>query len=211
MMVRNPAMFHWRSEAALAAARLGRHSQAAGWVAEELALALEARRAAGVRRRAPGRGAAAARRGGGADAARGGRPARALRRAARARAGAGGARRRDPARRAAREARDVLRAAIALADALGAAATSRRAREELTRAGGRAPAAADRSDELTPSERRVAELAAAGRTNREIANELFVTVKAVEWHLGNAYRKLDIRGRGELAAALGEPRSMSTP
>jgi DNA-binding CsgD family transcriptional regulator len=49
----------------------------------------------------------------------------------------------------------------------------------------------------------VAELAAQGRTNREIANELFVTVKAVEWHLGNSYRRLDIRGRGALAEALG--------
>jgi DNA-binding CsgD family transcriptional regulator len=48
----------------------------------------------------------------------------------------------------------------------------------------------------------VAELAAQGRTNREIANELFVTVKAVEWHLGNAYRKLNIRGRSGLGAAL---------
>ena len=49
----------------------------------------------------------------------------------------------------------------------------------------------------------LSELAALGRTNREIANELFVTVKAVEWHLGNSYRKLDIRGRGALAQALG--------
>jgi DNA-binding CsgD family transcriptional regulator len=40
------------------------------------------------------------------------------------------------------------------------------------------------------------------RRSHEIANELFVTVKAVEWHLGNAYRKLDILGRAELAGAL---------
>ena len=50
-------------------------------------------------------------------------------------------------------------------------------------------------DRLTPGERRVAELAATGRSNRQIANALFITVKAVEWHLGNAYRKLDVRGR----------------
>ena len=50
----------------------------------------------------------------------------------------------------------------------------------------------------------LAELAAQGRTNREIADELFVTVKAVEWHLGNSYRKLDIRGRGALAQALSQ-------
>jgi DNA-binding CsgD family transcriptional regulator len=55
---------------------------------------------------------------------------------------------------------------------------------------------------LTPSEQRVAELAARGRTNRQIADTLFITVKAVERHLGNAYRKLGIRGRGELAGAL---------
>ena len=50
----------------------------------------------------------------------------------------------------------------------------------------------------------MAELAAQGRTNREIADELCVTVKAVEWHLGNSYRKLDIRGRGALAQALSQ-------
>jgi DNA-binding CsgD family transcriptional regulator len=60
-------------------------------------------------------------------------------------------------------------------------------------------------ERLTPGERRVAELAAAGRSNRQIANALFVTVKAVEWHLGNAYRKLDVRGRAELSDVLGIP------
>ncbi len=48
-------------------------------------------------------------------------------------------------------------------------------------------------------------IGAQGRTNRQIADELFVTVKAVEWHLGNSYRKLDIRGRGALAQALSRP------
>jgi DNA-binding CsgD family transcriptional regulator len=100
------------------------------------------------------------------------------------------------------EAREVLREGGRLAEELGGAAVARRGREELVRAGGKAPAPAERGGELTPSERRVSALAAAGRTNREIANELFVTVKAVEWHLGNAYRKLDIRGRAGLAEAL---------
>jgi len=50
----------------------------------------------------------------------------------------------------------------------------------------------------------VAELAAVGRTNREIADELFVTAKAVEWHRGNSNRKLGIRGRVALAGALGK-------
>ena len=48
----------------------------------------------------------------------------------------------------------------------------------------------------------MAELAAGGQSNRQIADALFVTVKSVEWHLGNVYRKLDIRGRGQLPAAL---------
>jgi DNA-binding CsgD family transcriptional regulator len=59
---------------------------------------------------------------------------------------------------------------------------------------------------LTPSERRVARMAADGMTNREIAQALFVTVKAVQWHLGNAYPKLDVKREG-LAEALREPDS----
>jgi DNA-binding CsgD family transcriptional regulator len=53
---------------------------------------------------------------------------------------------------------------------------------------------------LTPSERRAVELAAAGRTNKAIAQELFVTPKTVEVHLSSAYRKLGVTSRGELAA-----------
>jgi DNA-binding CsgD family transcriptional regulator len=80
------------------------------------------------------------------------------------------------------------------------------ARAELHLAGGRAARRAlTPVERLTPGERRVAELAAAGRSNRQIANALFVTVKAVEWHLGNAYRKLEVRGRSDLPPALGTP------
>ena len=55
---------------------------------------------------------------------------------------------------------------------------------------------------LTASERRVADLAVTGRANREIAQELFVTPKTVENHLGRIYTKLGINGRRELARAL---------
>jgi DNA-binding NarL/FixJ family response regulator len=71
----------------------------------------------------------------------------------------------------------------------------------VVRRAGRTPAARDHAGDLTPSERRVAELAAAGRMNRQIADELYVTVQAVEGHCGNAYRKVDICGRAELPAA----------
>ena len=56
---------------------------------------------------------------------------------------------------------------------------------------------------LTAGERRVAMLAADGFTSRQIAEALFVTPRAVGFHLSNAYRKLGIAGRGELATALG--------
>ena len=58
------------------------------------------------------------------------------------------------------------------------------------------------AESLTASERRIAEMAAEGRTNRDIAQALFVTQKTVEMHLSNAYRKLDIRSRNELPARL---------
>jgi DNA-binding CsgD family transcriptional regulator len=82
---------------------------------------------------------------------------------------------------------------------------ARRAREELVAAGGRPRRSRIGGVEaLTASELRVARRAAGGRTNREIAQELFVTVKVVEKHLANAYRKLGIQGRGELAGMLGQ-------
>ena len=57
-------------------------------------------------------------------------------------------------------------------------------------------------DSLTRSERRVAQLAAAGMTNREIASELIVSVKTVSGQLTAVYRKLDIHDRAALAAVM---------
>jgi DNA-binding CsgD family transcriptional regulator len=104
------------------------------------------------------------------------------------------------------ESRQPLRAALDLADRCGAVVVAQRAREELLAAGGRPRRSRISSvDALTASELRVARRAASGRTNREIAQELFVTVKAVEKHLASAYRKLGIQGRGELASTLSQP------
>jgi DNA-binding CsgD family transcriptional regulator len=55
---------------------------------------------------------------------------------------------------------------------------------------------------LTPSERRIAQLASDGMTNRQIAHSLFVTIKTVETHLSHVYLKLDIAGRTALPQAL---------
>jgi DNA-binding CsgD family transcriptional regulator len=104
----------------------------------------------------------------------------------------GQVRRRGKQRRAAREALDSARA---LFDACGARLWADRALAELSRVGGRVAS----PDELTPSERRVAQLVAAGRTNREVAAELFVTVHTVEKALTHTYRKLGLRSRAELA------------
>ncbi len=106
-------------------------------------------------------------------------------------------------RRRRREGRQALRRALELANACGAPALAERARGALGAGGGRPPRLELTGvDALTPAERRVCELAAGERTNREIAQQLFVTEKTVELHLTNAYRKLGIRSRFQLASAL---------
>jgi DNA-binding CsgD family transcriptional regulator len=92
-------------------------------------------------------------------------------------------------------ARHALQRGAAIFDELGSPGWADQARAELARVGGRRP---KRRDELTPSERRVVELAAAGRANKEIARALFVTVATVETHLSRAYAKLGVRRRTQL-------------
>ena len=102
-----------------------------------------------------------------------------------------------------RVARAVLRDAHDTAHACRATALCERARAELLLAGGRPrPPAGAGADALTPAERRVAEIAASGATNREIARRLYLSPKTVEMHLRSTYRKLDLVGRSGLASAL---------
>lgn len=102
------------------------------------------------------------------------------------------------------ESRDPLRRAVEIAHRCGAKVIERRARDELTASGAR-PRRVMLSgvESLTPSELRVARMAAEGMENRAIAQELFVSVKTVETHLGHVYGKLEIASRKELPAALG--------
>jgi DNA-binding CsgD family transcriptional regulator len=95
-------------------------------------------------------------------------------------------------------ARESLADALATFERIGAVVWAERARTELERIGGRTSV----RDELTPSERRIAELVAAGKTNREVAAALFITVHTVEAALKRVYRKLDVRSRTELAGRL---------
>jgi DNA-binding CsgD family transcriptional regulator len=101
------------------------------------------------------------------------------------------------------EARAVLAEARELAHRCGARGLEDQVHEELVVAGARPRRIAlSGLDALTASERRVADLAAQGMRNRDIAQALFVTLKTVETHLGRIYAKLGIRSRSQLADAL---------
>jgi DNA-binding NarL/FixJ family response regulator len=101
------------------------------------------------------------------------------------------------------DAREPLREAFQIARRCGAAGLAKRANAELQATGVTVRRYTPIGVEsLTPSERRVADLAASGMTNRQIAQSLYVTVKTVEAHLSAAYGKLDIASRRELPDAL---------
>jgi DNA-binding CsgD family transcriptional regulator len=199
----NPAMLAWRSAAALSLAELGRHDEARALAADELdrARSFGAPRAIGIALRAQALVGPPADRLNGLSAALAVlAPSQARLEHARVLLDLGAAYRAAGQRTAARE---PLLEGLAIAARCGARALERRARVELAAIGVR-PRTTDRSgaDSLTPSERRVVELAAAGGTNRAIAQSLFVTEKTVETHLGRAFRKLDVSSRRQLPDVL---------
>ena len=101
------------------------------------------------------------------------------------------------------DSREVLRHGLDLAARCGAAGVAERGHRELVAAGARPRRELLSGIEaLTASERRVAQLAVEGMTNREIAQSLFVTQKTVEKHLGSTYTKLEIGSRKELPQTL---------
>jgi DNA-binding CsgD family transcriptional regulator len=200
---RTVAFISWRSSAALALNALDRTEEAQGLIDAELELArgFGAARPLGIALRAKGLivggepGLALLQE---AVATLDRSPARLER--ARSLVDLGAALRRRNQRSAARE---PLRAGLDLADDCGAAALAERARTELAATGirPRRPPCSG-LDALTPSERRVAQMAAGGLGNREIAQALFVTTKTIEFHLGQVYRKLNVHSRHELPAVL---------
>jgi DNA-binding CsgD family transcriptional regulator len=200
---RNPAFIAWRSSAALAKLQLGERDEALRLAGEDLEVARtwDAPRALGAALRVTGtieggdHGLALLEE---AVEVLSGSPAKLEHAKARFELGAAlrEANRLD-------QAREHLRHAVELATLCGAKLLGERAATELTAAGARPRRIALTGvDSLTPSERRVAELAAKGPTNREIAQELFVTQRTVEVHLTSTYRKLGIDSRSQLTAAL---------
>lgn len=200
----NPAIMPWRSAAAISLKSIGDMQAASRLCAEETELARRwgAGRALGIALHAAGmveggvRGIELL-----TEAVTMLRPAPAPLELARALVDLGAAYRRAGARARGRE---FLREGLDLAHANGGLALAGRARRELVVAGGRPRRDATRGrDALTPGELRVAQLAAEGQTNRQIAQALFVTQRTVENHLTSTYAKLGISSRGMLAAALG--------
>ena len=202
---RNPAFMAWRSPVALALLQLGEPHEARRLAREELELARAwgAPRALGAALRAAGlieggeQGLALLE-----EAVQAVADSPAKLEHAKARTELGSALRRANRRS---QAREHLRHAVELATICGATHLAARAEHELLATGARPRRIAlSGVESLTPSERRVAELAAAGPTNREIAQALFVTQRTIEVHLTSIYRKLGISSRSQLAAALAD-------
>jgi DNA-binding CsgD family transcriptional regulator len=199
----NPAVLPWRSAAALSLAELGRDDEARSLAADEVqrAQAFGAPRAIGVALRAQALVGPPAERAKTLETALAAlEPSEARLEHARVLLDLGATLRAAGQRTAARA---PLLEALELAARCGGRVLVRRARAELAAVGVR-PRTTEQTgtDSLTPSERRVVELAAGGGTNREIAQTLFVTEKTVETHLGRAFRKLDVSSRRQLPDVL---------
>ena len=209
--MRDVGYLHARSGAASALLQLGERARAQELARSELAdaRAFGAPRALGVSLRVAGLAE-----GGTRNLELLGDSVEALRRSpallerARALADLGAALRRSGQRAAARE---PLAEALDIAARCGARPLTLLVREELKATGAR-PRRAWRTgvEALTPSELRVIRLAAAGRSNREIAHELYVTLKTVEGHISRAYRKLGIQRRDQLSGVLEEKTRVPT-
>jgi DNA-binding CsgD family transcriptional regulator len=203
VLVTCPSFLPWRSEAALAQLALGDRESAERLAEEELELAraFGAPRALGVALRAAGVVAGGDR---GVTLLREGIEAfeRGDARLERARALADlGAMLRRRNRRS--EARELLREALDAAYRAGARPLAEYAETELRATGARPRRVVLTGlDSLTASERRVAEFASQGLSNREIAQMLFITTRTVEGHLTSVFRKLRIDSRDELPAEL---------
>lgn len=203
MGIVNPAWAPWRSGAALAHLALGQRDDALALAGEELRLA---RRYGAARELSMALRAAGLAEGGSAgidmlrEAVEVAEASPARLEHARALVDLGAALRRAGSRA---QSREPLRAGLELAHSCGAHALLERARTELAAAGAR-PRHAMRTgvNALTASERRVADLAAAGMSNPQIAQALFVTLNTVETHLRHIYQKLAINRRDQLTDAL---------
>jgi DNA-binding CsgD family transcriptional regulator len=199
----NPALLPWRSAMALSLAQLGGHDEARSLAADELRRAdsFGAPYVIGIALRVQALVGPAAERATTLKAALevlAASPARLEH--ARVLVDLGATFRAAGQRTAARE---PLLDGLALAARCGARTLERRARAELAAIGVRPRSTEHKgADSLTPSERRVVDLAAAGGTNREIAQTLFVTEKTVETHMGRSFRKLDISSRRQLPEVL---------
>ncbi|HEX6680215.1 MAG TPA: AAA family ATPase [Gaiellaceae bacterium] len=204
--MRNPAMLAWRSHLAQSLLEVGRREEAWELAREEVVLARTwgAPRAIGVALRVRG-------------LAEGGETGiETLRESlsilegssarleqARTSVELGSALRRDDGRA---EARELLRQGLAIAHRAGAQPLAERTESELAATGARPQRVVlSGTESLTPSERRVAVLAAENMTNKDIAQTLLVTPKTVEVHLNDAYRKLGVGSRAELGEALAVP------
>jgi DNA-binding CsgD family transcriptional regulator len=200
--VANPAWLPWRSLAAEALHRLGRRDEALELAHEELALARNWGAPGTVSRALRVLGSVLRQEGlpnlDEAVAITEGTPARLEHAKALTALGTGLRLARRPT-----DARAPLRRALDLATVFDATVLAERARTELQATGARPRTEAlSGVAALTASERRVAEAAAAGQSNKDIAQALYVTPKTIEVHLSNAYRKLGIRSRRELTGAL---------